>query len=143
MRPLDIYDLGVWLAEHATTEAGQRGAVSRLYYGLHLEACCRYFRENPDAPALMRNRRHAALPDLFRDSPNQVCGRIADGLAVLSEMRAECDYRVAGPLQYRGRPISIGDMLAEALATGTALLTDLDAYSPGESTGNEARVTGV
>ena len=40
MRPLDVYDLGIWLAEHTTTEAGKRAAVSRLHYGLHLEACC-------------------------------------------------------------------------------------------------------
>ena len=31
MRPLDIYDLGVRLAEQGTSEAEKRAAVSRLY----------------------------------------------------------------------------------------------------------------
>ncbi len=142
MRPLDIYDLSVWLSEQATTEAGKRAAVSRLYYGLHLEACCRYFRENPNALPLSRNRRHAALPDLFRSSLPQY-EHIADGLAALSAMRAECDYRVAGPLQHERMIVTIDELLAEALSTAAALLADLDAYSPGESTGAEARVTGT
>ena len=30
MRPLDIYDLGIWLTEHATTDLSKRAAVSRL-----------------------------------------------------------------------------------------------------------------
>ena len=58
-------------------------------------------------------------------------------------MRGECDYRIVGPLRYRGAPVTIDDMLAEALATAAALLADLDAYSPGEATGAEARVTGA
>ena len=142
MRPLDVYDLGIWLAEHTTTEAGKRAAVSRLYYGLHLEACCRYFRDNPAAPPLMRNRRHTALPDLFRSPPSRY-EHIADGLATLSAMRAECDYRIVDPLQYERTNITIDDLLAEALVTAAAILTDLEAYSPGEATGAEARVTGV
>ena len=143
MRPLDVYDLGIWLAGQAATEAGKRVAVSRLYYGLHHEACCRYFRENPDAPPLVRSRRHAALPDLFDSGPREVHEDIADGLRRLASMRAECDYRIAGPLRYEGRAITIDDILAEALVTAATLLADLDAYSSGESTGAEARVTGV
>ena len=143
MRPLDIYDFGLLLAQRATTESEQRAAVSRLYYGLHHEACCRYFRENPDAPPLPRNRRHAALPDLFHASLRQGHRDIADGLDRLAEMRAECDYRIDGPLRYRGRPATVDDVLAEALVTAATLLADLEAYSPGESTGVEARVTGV
>lgn len=143
MRPLDIYDLGIRLAEQATTEAEQRAAVSRLYYGLHHEACCRYFRENPDAPPLPRNRRHTALPGLFHASLRQGHRDIAHGLDRLAEMRGECDYRMVEPLLHQGMPITIDDLLAEALATAAALLADLDAYSPGEATGDEARVTGV
>ena len=43
MRPLDFYDLGVQLAASARTEAEYRATIGRLYYGLHHEACCRYF----------------------------------------------------------------------------------------------------
>ena len=143
MRPLDVYELGVRLAGEAVSEAEKRAAVSRLYYGLHHEACCRYFRENPDAPPLVRNRRHAVLPDLFDSGPREVHEDIADGLRRLASMRAECDYRIAGPLRYEGRAITIDDILAEALDIASALLSDLDAYSLGESTGAEARVTGV
>ena len=143
MRPLDIYDLGVWLAEHATTEAGRRAAVSRLYYGLHHEAYCRYFRENPNAPPIQRNRRHSALPGIFNTSPAPLHWGIAAGLAELAEMRAECDYRIVGPLLYRGAAFTSDDTLVEALATAATLLADLDAYSPGEATGAEARVTGT
>ena len=143
MRPLDVYDLGVRLAGEAVNEAEKRAAVNRLYYGLHHEACCRYFRENPDAAPLMRNRRHAALPALFGFGPGQIHDDIADRLRRLALMRAECDYRIDGPLRYRGMPIPIDDLLAMALATAAALLADLEAYSPGESTGTEARMTGA
>ena len=143
MRPLDVYDLGVRLAGQAATEAEQRAAVSRLYYGLHLEGCCRYFRETPDAAPIQRNRRHALLRSMFEGMDIPVAERIAVGLGRLGEMRAECDYRITGPLLHQGMPITIDDMLAEALATAAALLADLDAYSPGEASGAEARVTGV
>ena len=143
MRPLDVYDLGVRLAGQAGTEAEKRAAVGRLYYGLHLEACCRYFRENPDAAPIQRNRRHVALPDLFDSGPGQVHRGIADRLRRLASMRAECDYRIDGPLRYEGTTTTIDAMLARTQLVAAALLADLDAYSLGESTGAEARVTGV
>ena len=66
MRPLDIYDHRRSAGRNRqTSEVEKRAAVNRLYYGLHHEACSRYFRKNPDAPPLMRNRRHAALSELF------------------------------------------------------------------------------
>lgn len=143
MRPLDVYDLGIRLSEQATTEAEQRAAVNRLYYGLHHEACCRYFRENPDAPPLMRNQRHAALRSRFGLSPSDLHRDIARKLGALAAMRGECDYRMVEPLLHQGMPITIDDLLAEALATAAALLADLDVYSPGEASGAEARVTGA
>ena len=143
MRPLDVYDLGVQLAGQAGTEAEKRAAVSRLYYGLHLEACCRYFRENPDAASIQRNRRHALLRVTFEEMRTPLARRISMRLWRLGEMRAECDYRIAGPLQFERMAITIDDLLTEALITAGALLADLDAYSPGEATGAEARVTGV
>ena len=71
MRPLDFYRAGVALAAGASTESLRRTAVGRLYYGLHHEACCRYFRKNPGARPLDRNRRHARLADRYRNSPRQ------------------------------------------------------------------------
>ena len=47
MKPLDFYQLGVRLANSGRTEAEHRAAIGRLYYGLHHEACCRYFRWLP------------------------------------------------------------------------------------------------
>ena len=43
MRPLDFYRLGVALAYSADSETLQRTVINRLYYGLHHEACCRFF----------------------------------------------------------------------------------------------------
>ena len=114
MRPLDIYDLGFRLAEQGTSEAEKRAAVSRLYYGLHLEGCCRYFRENPDAPPIERNRRHALLRGAFEGLRTPLARRIAARFRRLGEMRAECDYRIDGPLRYEGTPITIDAMLARA-----------------------------
>ena len=46
MRPIELYNLGVVAARTADTEAKRRSAVGRIYYGLHHEACCRFFRIN-------------------------------------------------------------------------------------------------
>ena len=56
MSPLDFYDLGVGMASTARTEAQERTAINRLYYGLHHEVCCRYFRKESWAQPLNRNR---------------------------------------------------------------------------------------
>lgn len=143
MRPLDFYDLGVRLAA-GESEAGQRTAVSRIYYGLHHEGACRYFRENPDAPPLPRNRRHPALRELFEDLGTAQGRDLASLLGRLATMRGECDYRIGSPLQYEGRTVTLAELLDEALATAADLREVLDAYSPGESPdGAEYRVTGV
>ena len=66
MRPLDFYDLGVRLAASARTEAEYRATIGRPYYGLHHEACCRYFREFRNALPLTRGSRHVQLIQRYR-----------------------------------------------------------------------------
>ena len=126
------------------SEAERRTAVGRLYYGLHHEAACRYFRENPSAPPIPRNRRHTEVRDRFiRSGVPQ--GRVIGGLLdALSQMRGECDYRLGAPLRYRGTMLTLDKLLDRALAVAAGLRAALDAYSPGESLdGTEYRVTGA
>ena len=143
MRPLNFYDLGLRLVEEGRTEAEQRTGVSRLYYGLHHEAACRYFRENPDAPPIPRNRRHAALREVFRALGTPLGADIASRLRRLAWMRGECDYRVGAPLRYAGAEEPLSTTVSRALTTAADCLAALDAYSPGESAdGSEWRVSG-
>ena len=143
MRPLNFYDLGLRLAEEGRTEAERRTGVSRLYYGLHHEAACRYFRENPDAPPIPRNRRHAALREVYRTLGTPLGADIAFWLEHLAWMRGECDYRVGAPLRYERVEVALPTMVAQALETAAACLAALDSYSPGESAdGSEWRVSG-
>ena len=130
MRPLNFYDLGLRLAEEGRTEAERRTGVSRLYYGLHHEAACRYFRVNPDAPPIPRNRRHAALREVFRALGTPLGADIASRLRRLAWLRGECDYRVGAPLRYAGSEATLSTVVAEALETAAACLAALDAYSP-------------
>ena len=142
MRPLDFHDMGVRLAG-SENEAEQRTAVSRLYYGLHHEAACRYFRENPDALPIPRNRRHAALRERFEGLDAPAGKDLRDLLDALSEMRGECDYRIGSPLRYDGGTMTLAQLLGLALDAAARLRATLDAYPPGESAdGAEYRVTG-
>ena len=143
MRPLDFRDLALYLIGSTPNEAALRSAVSRLYYGLHHESCCRYFRENPDATPIQRNRRHAELPERFGNSGDPVQRNIAFLLRLLADLRGECDYNVAGPLLHNGAHVTPEAVLREALTTAERLLAALNAYSPGESAnGAECITTG-
>ncbi len=143
MRPLDFYDLGVRLAEDGRTEAERRTAVSRIYYGLLHEAACRYFRENPNAPPIPRNRRHSTVRERLGQSGVSAGVDAASSLGDLAWMRGECDYRVGAPLRYERAEVTLPAMVSRARATAADCLTALDAYSPGESAdGSEWRVTG-
>ena len=144
MRPLDFYDLGVRLAEAGRTEAERRTAVSRIYYGLLHEAACRYFRENPNAPPIPRNRRHSAVRERLGESGVSAGVDAANFLRNLAWMRGECDYQVgAALLRYERGPMALSTMVSRARATAASCLAALDAYSPGESAdGSEWRVTG-
>ena len=133
MRPLDFYQLGVRLADSATTEAEQRAAIGRLYYGLHHEACCRYFRENPGAQPLSRGSRHAQLIGRYsalRASPTQ---RIRRLLRQLSRMRNLSDYELAGPIKYQQRERSAAELTRLAVVVAEGLLAALEDFSPGEA----------
>ena len=131
MRPLDFYHAGVALADVATTESLRRTAVGRLYYGLHHEACCRYFRKNPGAPPLDRNRRHAQLADRYRNSPEPAAKDIGKHLSDMIQLRSEADYELVPPLRFYNRSIDSRELVDFALDISRQLLAALERYSPG------------
>ena len=133
MRPLDFYVLGVRLANSATTEAEHRAAIGRLYYGLHHEACCRYFRENPSARPLGRGSRHAQIIERYgalRASPTQRIWRL---LRQLSRMRNISDYELVNPVRYQRRERSPAELMRLAVVVAEGLLAELEDFSPGEA----------
>ena len=131
MRPLDFYRLGVASAANATTESLQRTVVNRLYYGLHHEACCRYFRENPGARPLDRNRRHSELKNRYRNSSDQTSREIGTLLNRMIQLRSEADYELAPPLRFENHSISAEQLMEFALDISQQLLAALERYSPG------------
>ena len=131
MRPLDFYRAGVALAAGASTESLRRTVVNRLYYGLHHEAYCRYFRENPGAPPLDRNRRHAQLADRYRTSPEPAARDIWEHLSDMAQLRREADYELAPPLRFENQSISDEQLMELALDISSQLLAALERYSPG------------
>ena len=133
MKPLDFYRFGMSLSETADAEAAQRTAVSRLYYGLHHEACCRYFRTNPASGPLNGNRRHVDLRDRYNspDAPkSRTVGRLLNDLRML---RSQADYELVPPLRFRNRSLDPRQFLSLAVETARQLLDALDDYSPGEA----------
>ena len=133
MRPLDFYRLGVRLANSATTEAATRNAVGRLYYGLHHEACCRYFRENPAARPLRRGHRHKQLTDHYGSLHSSPPRRIRRLLKQLSSMRNITDYELTPPIRYHKKVRTASELMRMAVTVAEELLTALEDYSPGES----------
>lgn len=133
MRPLEFYRLGLRLAESADTEVKRRTAVSRMCYGLHHEACCRYFRENPDDPPLARNGRHTALIQRFRDKPRSIERDIASMLDHIRQMRNVCDYELDSRIQFRQLTIDSEQLVGMALIVANDLLGALEDFSPGEA----------
>ena len=133
MRPLDFYQLGRQLADSAATEAEQRNAVGRLYYGLHHEACCRYFRENPEALALGRGSRHAQLIGRFGEIQTHGTRRIGRLLRQLSRMRDIADYEIVSPLRYQNRECNAAELTGMAVSVAEGLLGALEDFSPGEA----------
>ena len=133
MKPLDFYYLGLELARGATTEARQRAAVGRLYYGLHHEACCRLYRERPFTQPLRRIGRHSDLCNLYDGLGTDVASDVARFLRRLAIMRTEVDYQLSPPLMIAGRRYEVEDMMREALNVAQDLLAALEAFSPGEA----------
>ena len=137
MRPLQFYRLGIDLAQGTSLEALQeplqRTAVGRLYYGLHHEACCRYFGKNPSSSPLNRNRRHTDLRNRFNSDVDPISKTVGNLLRVLMELRAEADYELAPPLKFRNRPIDVRQFMDLAVEHSRQLLDALETYSPGEA----------
>lgn len=132
MKPLEFYNLGLSLASLASTEAERRNVVGRLYYGLHHETCCRFFRENPHQPHLPRFRRHTELYERLNNPADVRAHRVAQYLNRLKTLRTIADYEL-GPITYRRQPLSSQQFMTLALQLGQVLLQALDAYSPGEA----------
>ena len=133
MRPLEFYRLGIAAASNAVSEPVQRMVVNRLYYGLHHEACCRFFRENPMSGPLNRSRRHTDLRDRFNSLSNPESRNVSRHLNDLMMLRTEADYRLASPLRYRNRPFSVQQLFHQALESARQLLDALEEFSPGEA----------
>ena len=133
MRPLDFYRLGVSLSETADDEAAQRTAVNRLYYGLHHEACCRYFRVNAQSTPLNARNRHAELRDRFRIHEDLNARTVGNLLRDLMLLRREADYELAPPIRFRGRRLAPRQFMELAVETARQLLDALEDYSPGEA----------
>ena len=106
--------------------------VGRVYYGLHHDACCRYFRENPNSDPLPRRRRHIELCDRFNTSTDSTAKGVGNLLNNLRELRTQADYEL-GQLEYKGRILSAIQLLSTALRVGHNLLQQLERYSPGEA----------
>ncbi len=133
MRPLEFYRLGAEAASNATTEPAQRMAVNRLYYGLHHEACCRFFRKNPTATPLNRNRRHTDLRDRYNNLDDPDSRNVGVLLNDLMTLRAEADYQISRPPRFRNRPLAPADFLNIAVESARQLLDALEVFSPGEA----------
>ena len=106
--------------------------VGRVYYGLHHEACCRFFRENPNADPLQRRSRHTELCRRFNTLIGAVPKQVGNLLDDLRELRTQADYEL-GQLRYSGRTLSPNQLVGMALTLGQQLLRQLDIYSPGEA----------
>lgn len=131
MRPLDFYQLGLQLSASAVTEAEYRSAIGRLYYGLHHEACCRYFRAHPRASPLGKGSRHTQLIRCYKSLGSQDARRVQRHLRRLSSLRNISDYDLDSDMTYRGRTYSPADLMSTAVSVAADLLAALESFSPG------------
>jgi hypothetical protein len=133
VRPIEFYHLAVASASTASSEAAHRTVVSRLYYGLHHEACCRYFRANPTANHLKFTNRHPELSRRFHDPTDPTAMQISYDLRDLKKLRGLADYDLAR-LRFRQRTLTSQQLMTTALAMGQRLLKGLDMLLPGVAT---------
>ena len=133
MKPLDFYRLGLRMADSASAEAEYRSVIGRLYYGMHHEACCRYFRVNPYAPPLNRGSRHARLIERYQAVDGAIAREVSRLLDSLVTMRNIADYELNSPVSYRNLPVDSRALMGLALIVARELLDTLEAYSPGEA----------
>ena len=142
MRPLELYQLGLGLASIANTEAEFRNAIGRVYYGLHHEACRRYFRQQPAAPPLDRGSRHNLLIERFHDPTDVTINDISNLLRQLSMMRNLADYELRNSILFNRRSLDSNQLMRFALLVADELLQALETYSPGEASEySECRVS--
>ncbi len=132
MKPIAFYNFAVASASTAVSEAEHRTVVSRLYYGLHHEACCRYFRVNQNASHLKFTNRHLELGRRFNDPTNPTAVGISNYLRDLKNLRGSADYDLTR-LRFRNRTLTSQQLMLEALARAQQLLQYLEVYSPGEA----------
>ena len=132
MKPIDFYKLGLLRADSASTEAEHRNVIGRLYYGLHHEACCRYFRQNPYAPPLRMGSRHRRLIERYQEIGSEIAVSVSISLSRLFVMRNIADYELGGLISYRNLPVNSRTLMGMALIVAWELLELLEAYSPGE-----------
>ena len=132
MRPIEFYHLAVAMAPHATSEGWQRTVVGRLYYGLHHEACCRFYRENPTAAPLGRGNRHASLLRPFNQPANARAVKVASLLRQLRHVRTQADYEL-GQMRIGRRPVTGAQILNSATHVAEQLRAALESFSPGEA----------
>ena len=73
------------------------------------------------------------MRERFNSSGEPASGRIGRRLNELMILRAEADYQLVPPLRYKGKSYSIEQLMGQAISVGRALLSALEAYSPGEA----------
>ena len=130
---MEFYRLAVAMAPHATSEQWQRTVVGRLYYGLHHEACCRYFRADPGAAPFGRSSRHASLLRRFNQPSDAKSAKVANLLRQLRHFRTQSDYELGQMYDLNRKPITPGQVLSSATHVASQLLQALESYSPGEA----------
>lgn len=133
MKPMEFYRLAVAMAPRATSEQWQRTVVGRLYYGLHHEACCRYYRTNPNATPLERRSRHASLLTRFNQPKDAKSTKVANLLRHLRHLRTQADYELGQMYDLNRRPVTSAQVLSSATRLAELLLQALESYSPGEA----------
>ena len=132
MKPIEFYNWAVVMSANQLPESGQRTIVGRLYYGLHHEACCRYFRENPKSNHINMRNRHAELSVRFNAMTDGTAKTIGNLLRELKQLRAIADYELAH-FPSTKRPRTAHGMVQSALAKSQQLLHALEMYSPGDA----------
>ena len=133
MKPIEFYNLGVGAASTVASEAERRTVVSRIYYGLHHEACCRFFRVNGPPYLQSKGSRHSRLVEEYRDPRSSiVANRVGNLLDQLRRLRTTADYDLAG-MTFNKLTINDKKLLEIAVKQGELLLKALEQYSPGEA----------
>jgi len=136
VRPLDFYRFAMNLSRSAADEASCRTVVSRAYYGLHHETCCRFYRVQRYASPLDIRRRHTELLERFNDPLDPVKLEVSSLLGQLLRDRTEADYIMDPNVRIGSRLGNCMALMNHSLRVAEQLLKALEAYSVGESSDN-------